>query len=71
MTPGENYYILGYISPNGIPKDVPEISQTLISMIQIFDSEDELVTRGMSYNFAVLNSPVTGHLGKMIINPNW
>ena len=38
-------------------------------LVQISDLEDEPVTRGMLYNFAVLNSPVTGHLGKMIINP--
>ena len=37
----------------------------------ISDSEDEPVTRGMLYNFVVLNSPVTGHLGKRIINTNW
>ena len=35
------------------------------------ESEDEPATRGMSYNFVVLNSPVTGHLGERIINPNW
>ena len=37
----------------------------------ISDSEDEPMTRGSPYNFAVLNSPVTGHLGKRIINPKW
>ena len=40
-------------------------------MVQISEPEDEPVTRGMPYNFIVLNSPVTGHLGKMIISPNW
>ena len=48
-----------------------EREQTLLSMVRRPDSEDEPVTRGMLYNFIVLNSPVTGHLGKMIINPNW
>ena len=33
-------------------------------MVQISDLEDEPVARGMPYNFDVLNSPVTGHLGK-------
>ena len=44
---------------------------TVLSVVQISDSEDEPVTCGMPYNFVVLNSPVTGHLGKRIINPNW
>ena len=43
----------------------------LLSVIQISSSEDESVTRGMLYNFDVLNSPVTGHLGKKIITPKW
>ena len=40
-------------------------------MILISELEYETVTRGRLYNFAVLNSPVTGHLGKRIINTNW
>ena len=44
---------------------------TVLSMVQISDPEDETVTRGIPYNFTVLNSPVIGHLGKMIISPNW
>ena len=59
-----------YIGTNGIPKDVTERARTLISVVRLSDSEDEPMTRGMPYNFAVLNSPVTGHLGKMIINTN-
>ena len=43
----------------------------LISVFLISDSEDEPVTRGMPYNFVVLNGPVTGHLGKRIINKKW
>ena len=62
---------MGYRGPNGIPKDFLERERNLILVVQILDSEDEPVTRGMLYNFAILNSPVTGHLGKMIINPNW
>ena len=71
MTPRENCNILGYRGTNGITEDFQEREQTLISVVQISDSEDEPVTRGMPYNFAVLNSPVTGHLGKRIINPKW
>ena len=61
---------LGYRGPNGILEDVLERAQTLISMVQISDSEYEPVTCGMPYNFVVLNSPVTDDLGKRIINPN-
>ena len=71
MTPGKIYNILGYIGPNGIPEYAPERAQTLISVVQILDSEDEPMTRVMPYNFVVMNSPITGHLGKRIINPNW
>ena len=52
-------------------KDVIEREHTLISVVIISDLEDQPVTRGMSYNFSVLNIPVTGHLGKRIINPKW
>ena len=62
---------MSYRGPNGIPEDVIEMEWTLILVVQISDSEDEPVTRGMPYNFAVLNSPVTGHLGKRIINLKW
>ena len=62
---------MGYRGPNGIPEDVPEKARTVLSVVQISEPEDEPVTRGIPYNFVVLNSPVTGHLGKMIINPNW
>ena len=63
---------MGYRGPNGITEDVPERERTLILVVLILDLEDEPVTCGMPYNFTVLNySPVTGHLGKMIINPKW
>ena len=61
---------MGYIYPNGIPEDALEKSHNLISVVQISEPEDEIVTRGRPYDFAVLNSPVTGHLGKRIINEN-
>ena len=70
-TPGENHYSLGYLGPNGIPEDVPEISRTVLSVVEISEPKYEPVTHGMPYNFTILNSPVTGHLGKMIINTNW
>ena len=53
-TPGKISNIFGYIGPNGIPEDVPERARTVISVVQISDSDDEPVTRGMPYNFAVL-----------------
>ena len=62
---------MGYRGPNVIPEYVTKREQNLISLVLILEPEDEPVTRGMSYNFTILNSPVTGHLGKMIINPNW
>ena len=71
MTPRENCYISSYKGPNEISEDVLEREQTLISLVKFLDPEDETVTRDRPYNFAVLNSPVTGHLGKRIINPNW
>ena len=49
---------MGYRGPNGIPKDVPEREWNLISVVRISDSEDEPVTRGMPYNFSILNSLV-------------
>ena len=62
---------MGYRDPYGIIEDVTEISWPLISLVQISEPEDEPVTHGMPYNFTVLKSPVTVHLGKMIINQNW
>ena len=70
-TPRENCYILGYQGPNKIYEDVPKWAQILIFMVQVSDPEDETVTHVSPYKFIVLNSPVTGHLGKMIISPNW
>ena len=62
---------MGYRGPNGILEDVTEKEWIVHSMVQISISEYELVTRGILYNFTILNSPVTGHLQKMIINPKW
>ena len=52
-------------------KDFIERLWNLIYVVQISDSEDQPVTRGMPYNFVVLNSFVIGHLEKRIINPKW
>ena len=42
-----------------------------MSVVEVSDPEDETVTHGILYNFAMLNSPKIGHLGKTIISPNW
>ena len=60
---------MGYKGPNENYEDVTKMERTLILVVQISDLEDEPVICGIPYNFVVLNSPVTGHLGKRIINP--
>ena len=60
-----------YEGPNEIFQDVPERVQTLLSVVNVSDPEDEIVTRGSPYNFAMLKSPEIGHLGKTLISPNW
>ena len=67
----ENCYILGYQSPNEISQDVLEREQNVLSVVEFSDPEDETVTRGSLYNFVMSYSPETGHLGKMLISPNW
>ena len=62
---------MGYKGPNEILEDVPEWEWNVIFLVEYLDPEYETVTRGIPYNFTVLNSPVTGHLGKMIISTNW
>ena len=69
-TPRENCYISGYEGPNEISKDFIDRAWTLISMVKVSDLEGETLTCGSPYDFAVLNNPVTGYLGKMIISPN-
>ena len=41
-----------------------ERERNLISMVQVSDLEDEIVTHGSPYNFTMMNSPEIGHLGK-------
>ena len=62
---------MGYKGPNEIYEYFTEKERTVNSVVHVSDPKDETVTRGSPYNFAVLNSLVTGHLGKMIISPNW
>ena len=40
-------------------------------MVKISYLEDEIVTHGSPYKFALLNSPEIAHLGKTNISPNW
>ena len=40
-------------------------------MVWVLDLEDEPMTCGSPYNLVVLNSPVTCHLGKRTLSPNW
>ena len=42
----------------------------VIFVVEVLDPEDETVTHGNPYNFAMLNSLEIGHLRKMIISPN-
>ena len=69
--PRENCYILGYKSPNGISQDFIDREWTFLSVVKFLDTEGETVTRGSLYNFVIMNSPETRHLGKTLISPNW
>ena len=53
-------------NPNEISEDVPERARIVLFVVRVSDPKDETVTHGSLYNFVVLNSPVTGHLWKMI-----
>ena len=70
MRPRENCYSSGYEGPNEISQDVPERARTVLSVVKISDPEDETVTRGSLYKFALLNSPKMSHLGKTCMSPN-
>ena len=70
MIPWDNCYISGYEGPNEIYKDIPERQRTMLSMVNVLYPKDETVTCGSLYNFTMMNSPKTGHLGKMLISPN-
>ena len=70
-TPGENCYILGYKGPNEISEDFTEMVQIVPFVVEFSDLKDEKVACASLYNFAMLNNPKTGHLGKTIISPNW
>ena len=70
-TPRENCYISSYEGPNEISQNVPDRAWTVLSVVKVSDPEDETMTRGSLYKFAMLNSPKISHLGKNLINPNW
>ena len=44
---------------------------TVCFVVEVSDPKDETMTHGSPYNFDVMNSPITGHLGNMIVSPNW
>ena len=69
--PRENCYISSYEGPNEISQDVRKRARTVLAVVKISDPEDEPVTHGSSYKFALLNSPEIAHLGKTNISPNW
>ena len=70
MTPRDNCYISSYEGPNEISQDVPDRARTVLYVVKVSNHDYETGTRGSPYNFAMLNSPETGHLGKTIISPN-
>ena len=43
----------------------------VIFVVKVSNLEDETVTCGSPYMFAIMNSPEKGHLGKTLISPNW
>ena len=63
MTRGENCYISNYEGTNSY-EDVPKMAWTVLYVVKCLDPEDETVTCGSPYNFAMLNSPEIGHIGK-------
>ena len=71
MTPWDNCHISGYEGPNEISQDFPDRSRTIIYVVKVPDLENETMTRGSPYNFPMLSSPETSHIGKMLISPNW
>ena len=70
-TPRENFYISSWEGPNEISQDVPDRERIVIYVVKFLDSDDEIGTRGIPYNFTMLNSPERSHLGKTLISPNW
>ena len=43
----------------------------MVYMVQFLDPDNEIVKCGSPYNFNMLNTPETSHLGKNLISPNW
>ena len=57
-------------NPNEISQDVLERPWMLFYLVKVLDPINETMIRGRPYNFAMLNNPETGHLGKTLISPN-
>ena len=70
-TPRQNCYISSHEGPNEISQDVPKIVETVTSVVKVSDPDDETVTHGSPYKFAMLNNPKIRHLGKTLIGPYW
>ena len=70
-TPRKNFFISGYEGSNEILKDVLDMEWTIIFVLKFSNPEDETLTHGIPYKFAMLNSPKISHLGKNLIRPNW
>ena len=66
----ENCYISGYEGPNEILQNVLDREQTVCSMVKFVYLDDETVTHGSLYKFAMMNSPEISHLGKNLISPH-
>ena len=71
MTPRENCYSSGYKGPNEIFQYVLDREHTFIYVVNVSDPDDETMTHGGPYKFAMLNSLEISHLGKTLISPNW
>ena len=52
-------------------EDILEREWNVHSVVQSSNLEYETVTRGSPYDFAMLNSTETRHLGKTLIISNW
>ena len=50
---------------------MPEKTWTLLFDVKFSNPDGEIVTRGILYKFATMNSPERSHLGRNIISPNW
>ena len=70
-TPRDDFYISGYKGPNEILQDVTDREQTVLSVVNVSDPDDETMTHCSPYEFAMLNNSEISHLGKTLISPHW